>query len=331
MAGFILRRLVSSFLVVVLTSMFVFALFFLGPSNPAAPICDAQGKCTPERMALIEHSMGLDQNVVTAYGIFVKGLFVDRTVSVGADYECSAPCLGISYGSRGEVTKELLKKYPATLSIAVGGAGIYLLLGIILGALAARWRGTSADRMLVGGSLLISSVPYYLFALLAWIFLSLQFKVFPETNYVPLTENPAAWAGHMMLPWLALGISGSTVYARFTRGSMVDTLGEDYIRTATAKGVKSNRVIFKHALRAAIVPVITIFGLDFAALLAGTVFTEQIFGIDGIGRWGLDAITSPQDFPVITATVLVAAVLVVVANLVVDIIYSFLDPRVRLT
>ncbi|HSE08210.1 MAG TPA: ABC transporter permease [Nocardioidaceae bacterium] len=331
MAGFIARRLVSSFLVIVLTSMFVFALFFLGPSNPAGPVCEAQGKCTAERLEMIEEQMGLNDNVVTQYGEFAKGFFVDRTITVGSEYQCEAPCLGISYGTRTEVTDELVKKYPATLSIAVGGAAIYLTLGVTLGVLAARFRGTTTDRLLVGSSLVVSSIPYYLFALLAWIFLTLQWSIFPATGYTPLTENPAAWAAGLLLPWLVIGVTSSTQYARFTRGSMVETLGEDYIRTATAKGVKSRTVVFRHGLRAAIVPIVTIFGLDFAALLAGTIFTEQIFGINGIGWWALDSLRAPQDFPVILATVLVSAVLVVIANLIVDIVYSFLDPRVRMS
>lgn len=331
MAGFIVRRLISAFLVVVLTSMFVFALFFLGPSNPAGPVCEASGRCTQDRLELIEEQMGLNESVVTAYGKFVKGIFMGRTVNVGAEYDCDAPCLGISYGTRTEVTDELQRRYPATLSLAIGGASIYLVLGVVLGSLAARYRGTTTDRLLVGGSLVVSSVPYYLLALMAWIFLTLQWSVFPATGYTPITQNPVAWAGGLLLPWLVLGVANSTQYARFTRGSMVETLGEDYIRTATAKGVAARRVIFKHGLRAAIVPVVTIFGLDFAALLAGTVFTEYIFDIEGVGWWALDAITAPQDFPVITATVLVTAFFVVLANLVVDIFYSFLDPRVRLS
>jgi peptide/nickel transport system permease protein len=331
MAGFIVRRLVASFLVVVMTSMFVFALFFLGPSNPAGPVCESQGRCTAERLAAIEHQMGLDQSVVTQYGAFVGGLFHDRTINLGSDYECEAPCLGISYGTRGEVRKELLEKYPATLSLALGGASLYLVIGVTLGVLAARRRGTATDRLLVGSSLVVSSIPYYLVALLAWIFLTLQWDVFPATGYTPLTENPVAWAAGLLLPWVVLGVHGSTQYARFTRGSMVETLGEDYIRTGTAKGLRSRHVVFRHGLRAAIVPIVTIFGLDFATLLAGTVFTEHIFGINGVGWWALEALNAPQDFPVILATVLVSAVLVVVANLVVDIVYSFLDPRVRMS
>lgn len=331
MAGFLVRRLVSSCLVVALTSMAVFALFFLGPANPARPVCDAQGRCTPEKLAAIEQQMGLDQSVVTQYGAFVGGLFRDRTITMGGEYLCDAPCLGISYGSGREVRKELMEKYPATLSVALGGAAVYLSLGVSLGVLAARWRGTAADRLLVGGSLVVSSIPYYLFALLAWIFLVLQWDLFPSTGYTPLTEDPIGWASGLLLPWLVLGVAGSTQYARFTRSAMVETLGEDYIRTATAKGLSGRRVLFGHAFRAASLPVVTIFGLDLAALLAGTVFTEQVFDIDGIGRWAIESLKAPQDFPVILAAVLVGAVLVVLANLVVDVVHGLLDPRVRLS
>ncbi len=330
MFGYIVRRVVAAILVVVVTSMFVFALFFLGPSNPASIICNQNGRCTADRQANLEHALGLDQSVVTQYGSFAKGIFVNRTISVGqgANYDCSAPCLGISFRTREEVTELLKDKYPATLSLAIVGGTLYLLIGGTLGILAAKWRGSAADRMLVGSSLVVSSIPYYLVALLAWLFLVNQYNLFPETGYFPITDNPLKWAGGLLLPWLVLGIAQSPQYARFGRGSMVETLSEDFIRTASAKGLSRNKVLFKHALRAAVVPIVTIFGLDMAFLLAGTVFTEKIFEIDGIGAWGLEAI--PVDFPVISATVLVGAVLVVVANLVVDILYSFLDPRVRL-
>ncbi len=330
MLGYIFRRVVAAFLVVVVTSMFVFALFFLGPSNPASIICNQNGRCTAERQANLEHALGLDQSVFTQYGAFVKGIFVDRTISIGsgANYDCSAPCLGISFRTREQVTELLKDKYPATLSLAIVGGSLYLLIGGTLGIFAAKWRGSTADRMLVGTSLVVSSIPYYLVALLAWLFLVNQYNLFPDTGYFPVTDNPVKWAGGLLLPWLVLGIAQSPQYARFGRGSMVETLSEDFIRTASAKGLSRNKVLFKHALRAAIVPIVTIFGLDMAFLLAGTVFTEKIFEIDGIGAWGLEAI--PVDFPVISATVLVGAVLVVVANLVVDILYSFLDPRVRL-
>jgi peptide/nickel transport system permease protein len=229
------------------------------------------------------------------------------------------------------VWTDLKQKYPATITVAVGGAAIYLTLGVLMGAVAARWRGTIVDRALVAGSLIVSALPDYLIILLAWVFFSLRWHIFPDVGYYPVTENPGKTVAWMALPWLVLAATSLTDYARFTRGQMVETLGEDYIRTARAKGVSSSRLLFRHALRAAIVPVITIFGLDFAGLLSGTIFIEQIFGIDGIGHWGLQALTTPMDLNVISTTVLVGAVLVVIANLLVDVLYSFLDPRVSVS
>ena len=336
MAGFIVRRLVSALLVVVLTSIFVFVLFFKGlGDSPARNACDRRGpgRCTPEMLASIKHQMGFDRSVAYNYGVFVKRIFVgDKSVYMqGKNYNCPAPCFGISNQDNALVWDDLKQKYPATIVLAIGGATLYLLFGVLLGALAARWRGSTADRLLVGSTLVISSIPFYLIALFAWIFFVLQLKVFPDTGYYPITQNPAKTVAEMLLPWLVLGLTNCTQYARFTRGQMVETLGEDYIRTAASKGLKVNAVLFKHALRAAIVPVITIFGLDFATLLSGTIFTETIFGIDGIGNWSIKALNPPLDLPVISTTVLISAVLIVVANLIVDILYSFLDPRVSVS
>ncbi len=328
-----MRRVLTAILVVFLTSVFVFVLFFKGVANPAGPVCEASGRCTQERLAGIEEAMGLNDPILTQYADFAGGVLAGRTVSFGeAEYDCPFPCLGISYGTRGQITDELKERAPATITLAVGGSIIYLVVGVTLGVLAAQRRGTTTDRLLVSSSLIVSSIPYYLFCLLAYIFLVLKSPIFETTGYLPITEGVGPWFLAMLLPWLVLGLFNSSNYARFARGQMVETLGEDYIRTATAKGLPGNRVVFGHALRAAIVPIVTIFGLDFAALLGGTIFTEQIFQIDGIGRWALDAVTRPPlDFPVVIATVLVVAVIITLANLVVDIIYGFLDPRVRIS
>ncbi len=332
MLGFIVRRILSSILVVILTSMFVFVLFFKGMgTSPAVNYCDSihQGRCSPATLASIEHQMGYDRSVAANYAIWAKGIFTGRDVYLdGKEYPCPAPCLGVSEMTNNTVWHDLKQKYPATITVAVGGASIYLTFGVLMGAFAARWRGSAADRLLVGGSLVWSAIPDYVIILLAWVYFSLRWHVFPNVGYYPITEDPLKTISWMMLPWLVLGFTSITDYARFTRGQMVETLGEDYIRTAQAKGVRPRRVLFRHALRAAIVPVITIFGLDFASLLSGTIFIEQIFGIDGIGRWGLQALNTPIDLGVLSTVVLVGAVLVVIANLLVDIIYGFLDPRV---
>lgn len=331
MFGYIIRRLISAFLVVTAISMMVFALFFLGPTNTADYLCNQNGHCTPEKLKLIEDSLGLDKPVVEQYGVWAKGLVHSRTISFGGanTYECDAPCFGISFITQTQITDELKKRYPVTLSIAIGGATLYLLIGVTTGVLSARRRGTLADKALVGSTLVVSSIPYYLVAFLAWLYLVNEWAIFPDAQYTPFVENPAAWATGLLLPWLVLGIYNSTSYARFSRGSMVEALSEDFVRTAVAKGVRTRTVTIKHALRAALVPVLTIFGLDFAGLLAGAIFTEYIFQLDGVGRWSLQAINQ-FDFPAISATVVTAAAIVVIANLVVDILYSVLDPRVRL-
>jgi peptide/nickel transport system permease protein len=175
-------------------------------------------------------------------------------------------------------------------------------------------------------------VPYYLFALLIWLYVTIVMEVpgLSSTGYVPLTENPAGWFGGLILAWIALGIFGSTQYTRFARGAMVEALSEDYIRTARAKGLPMRTVVYRHGLRAALVPIVTIFGIDLGTLLAGTIFTERIFSIEGIGLWALEAVYA-KDLPVVQATALFAAAAMIIANIFVDVIYSLLDPRVRLT
>ena len=329
MVGYVLRRMVSAALVVVATSILVFLLFTYGPSDPAQALCQAD-RCTEQRREQIHESLGLNDPIPQQYATWAKGVFVGRGISFGAkEFDCPAPCLGVSYITNEPVFPLLMDRFPATLSIALGGF-MYLIVGVIIGVLAARRRGTTTDRVLVGSTLVISAIPYYLVALLGYLYLVLQWGIFTDTTYVPLTQNPIKWAAALALPWLVLTIYFCVTYARFSRGSMIDSLSEDYVRTARAKGLGESRVVIKHALRAAVVPVVTIFGIDFATLLAGTVFTEQIFGINGIGRTALQSITT-GDLPITSATVLIGAIFIVIANLAVDILYSVLDPRVRLS
>ncbi len=331
MFGYIVRRVISGLLVLLVVSIAVFALFFYGPANPALAYCP-ETHCNPQRLEAITKSLGLDKPVVEQYGSYMKGIVAGNDFQAGAiTIKCDAPCLGVSFKLRVNVTDYLLSKFPATLSVALGAAVIFLTVGVSSGIFAARRRGTVADKSIVGASLVINAIPYYLLALLAYLLLISKWGVFPESGYNPLlTDGPIAWAKGLMLAWVVLGISSSTQYARFSRGSMIESMNEDYVRTARAKGLTERRVTFKHALRAAIVPVVTIFGLEFAYLLAGTIFTERIFDIQGIGLTALQAINT-KDLPLISATVLIAATFVVVANLFVDIIYSVIDPRVRLS
>lgn len=331
MFGYVIRRIVSGLLVLLATSVAVFALFFYGPANPALAYCP-ETRCTPERLENITQSLGLDRPVLEQYGDYMKGIVAGNDFEAGAiTIPCDAPCLGVSFKLRVDVADFLMSRFPATLSLAVGGAVIFLTLGVTLGVLAARVRGTTADKLIVGSSLVINAVPYYLLALLAFLYLISEWGIFPESGYFsPFSEGPLKWASGLLLPWLVIGVTSSTQYARFSRGSMIESMNEDYVRTARAKGLTDRVVTLKHALRSAVVPVVTIFGLEFAYLLAGTIFTERIFNVQGIGVTALDAIGT-KDLPIIAATVLIGAAFIVTANIVVDIIYSLLDPRVRLS
>jgi peptide/nickel transport system permease protein len=331
MFGYIVRRLISGILVLIVVSIATFSLFFYGPSDPALAYCP-ETRCNPARLENIRSTLGLDRPAPEQYAEYMREIFTGGKFELGAiSIDCPAPCLGVSFKFREPVREILQERFPATLSVTIGAAAIFLTLGVSLGILAARSRGTVADKSIVGASLLINALPYYLLALLAYLFLISQWGIFPESGYFgPLSDGPVAWVKGMLLAWLILGVSYSTQYARFSRGSMIESLNEDYVRTARAKGLSERRVTLKHGLRAAIVPVVTIFGLDFAFLLAGTIFTERIFGIQGIGLTALDAIGN-KDLPIISATVLIAATFIVVANIVVDAVYSVIDPRVRLT
>lgn len=335
MFSFLVKRILSGFLIIAMVSMIVYALFWFGPKSPALELCrrETNNRCGPEspRLEQMEERLGYNNPVYEEYGRWVKGLATGREITIGETvYDCEAPCLGMSFRDRTMVSEQLKERFPVTLSLAIGASALYLLIGVTVGVLASRRRGTFADKALVSSTLVLSSIPYYLVALLSFLFLTLDTSLFPDVQYVPFTESPGAWFSGLLLVWLVMGIYGATSYTRFSRGAMVEALSEDYVRTAQAKGLRSSRIVTRHALRAALVPVVTIFGLDFAFLLSGTVFTEQIFDLEGIGKWSLDA-TYILDLPVVQAASLVLAVAIVFANILVDLVYSWLDPRVRIS
>ena len=335
MFAYVVKRLMGGFVVLGLVSVSIFLLFWFGPQEPARPLCDAQtnNRCNAERLARYTEQLGYNNSWYSEYGKFMKGIVAGREVEIGPNVkQCDAPCFGLTYRTNSSVWGEMKDRLPATISVALGGATLYLAFGIPLGVAAARRRGTLADKGLVSGFLVLSSIPYYLFALLTWLYVSVIFDVpiLGTTGYFPFTENPAKWFSGLLLAWICLGIFGCTQYTRYTRGAMVETLGEDYIRTAKAKGLPARTIVYRHGLRAALVPVVTIFGIDLGVLLAGTIFTEKIFGIQGIGYWSLIAVRT-KDLPIIEATALFAAACLIVSNIIVDVVYSILDPRVRLS
>jgi len=320
---YILRRVISAISVVIVTVVASFLLFFVAPTDPAGVICGP--RCTPERLDNITKSLDLDEPVATQIAAYFKGIVVGRDyTSGGVTRHCDAPCLGYSYVLGVPVTDLLAKAVPVTLSIVIGGATIYLLFGVLIGTTAARLRGTTLDRAAVGGSLILGSVPYFIVALI----IALYCTFLPKSQYTPFFENPVSWASGLLAAWLCLGLTNSASYTRYSRASMIEALGQDYTRTARSKGISERRVIYRHGLRAAMTPVITIFGVD-VAFLVNTIFTERIFNLPGLGLRLLNAFNQ-YDLPVLMGGVVVGATVLVVMNLVVDILYTVLDPRVRL-
>jgi peptide/nickel transport system permease protein len=321
---YILRRLASAITVVIATVIASFCLFFLAPTDPAGVICGS--RCNAERLADIEASLGLDQPAVQQLGSYMKGIVVGRTYTTGGvEQECTAPCLGYSYALGQPVTKLLAQALPVTVSIVLGAAVVYLTVGVLLGTLAARVRGTTLDKFTVGGALVTNSIPYFILALIV----ALYATFLPTSQYTPLTTNPFLWASGLTAAWLTLGLANTAAYLRYSRASMIEALGQDFVRTARSKGISERRVVYRHGLRAALTPVATIFGIDLAFQLTGAIFTESIFGLPGIGVLTIRAFNQ-YDLPVLMGGVLVGATILVVMNLLVDIAYTFLDPRVRL-
>jgi peptide/nickel transport system permease protein len=317
MLRFLLRRTLLGLLVLWIVSGAVFVLFFVTPHNPARTI--AGRLATPQTMALVNHRLGLDQPLLQQYGSFVWRLLHGD--------------LGYSYYSSAPVRDLLFSRLPVTASLALGAAVLWLLLGVGVGVVAARRPRSLADR---GGTLFVLtglSMPTFLLGLLLIYFLFfrlhlLGFDLFPAGGYVPLTQDPVGWAQHLLLPWTTLAVVIAATYSRLTRSSMLEVLGQDYIRTARSKGLSEGRVVYRHGLRSALTPVLTQLGIDIGTLLGGVIVTEQVFGLPGLGQLAWQSVTT-QDLPVIIGTVLVASVFIVIANLLVDLGYALLDPRVR--
>jgi peptide/nickel transport system permease protein len=330
MLRFFIKKVLLAVSTLITVSVLTFGLFFAVPNNPAELLCGNRKVCSQEQEAMIERRMGLDKPILTQYGEFMKGIVAGRTYGEGdAARRCPAPCLGYSFRNDEPVMNIVGRTLPVTLSIVFGAAVVWLLIGISIGMISALRQGTVFDRAAVGISLVGASMPILLFGPLLLILLVYDGKLMAYPQYTPLTENPVKWATAMILPWIALGFLNSASYARLSRAQMLETLSEDFVRTARAKGVPKLRVYGRHALRAAITPIVTIAGLDLGTYLGGTVITETIFGFTGLGRASLNAAIN-LDMPLVMATVLLAAVFIVASNVLVDVLYAVIDPRVRL-
>ena len=327
MPHFLVKRLASAILVLFAVSVLSFLMFFALPKDPVSGMCPKN--CNAERLERVREELGLREPKINQYAGYMAGIFVGRDLGSAQGGRCDAPCLGYSYVRSEPVTETFARVLPVTLSIVVPASILWLCLGIGLGMLSALRRGTVFDRLAIGASLAGASLQLYFVGAVLLLVFTYTFKFVPVPSYTPLLESPLRWASGLVLAWAALAILFSAIYARISRAQMLETLSEDFVRTARAKGLARSRVYGRHALRAAITPMVTIAGLDVGAALGGTVITETTFGLQGLGRTAVDAVRA-GDLPTIMATVLVAATFIVVANIVVDILYAVVDPRVKL-
>ncbi len=332
MVRFLIRRFLAMIALIIATSIVTFLLFFAGPSDPAADACGKS--CTPERIAQARVALGLDKPLVTQYLQYMKGLIMGRYIGPpSGKIWCSWPCFGRSFQNNQPVWDIIKTALPYTVSIAIGAAVIWLFFGVLFGIIAALNKGRWPDKLAVGLASVGVSLPVPLIGLtFLWIVVS-RWGLLPYTSNTvtaPWSPDPVAWVRNYLLAWLTLALIFGANYVRLTRANMIETMGEDYIRTARAKGLPSRTVTLKHGLRAAITPIVTIFGLDLGALLGGAVLTEQIYSVPGLGRTAVQAQFS-GDLPITMAVVLFAAFFIIFANIIVDVLYAVIDPRVRLS
>ncbi|WP_371666875.1 ABC transporter permease [Streptomyces sp. NBC_00289] len=334
MSAYIIRRVAAAVILLFVVTAMTFAIFFLVPRLAGETSTQLAAQYvgrdpSPEALTAVQKNLGFDQPLYTQYWQFVHGIFAGRTFHYGPDASyCQVPCFGYSFKSHLPVWPQITERIPVTLSLTIGAAIIWLVSGVSIGVLSALKRGSIFDRLSMGIALAGVSLPIFFTALVSLALFSYKWPIFPNLQYVPFTSDPLMWAKNLVLPWVTLAFLYSALYARLTRAGMLETMSEDYIRTARAKGLSERTVVVKHGLRSALTPIITIFGLDIGLLLGGAVLTETAFSLPGVGQYAVQAIND-NDLPKIMAVTALAAFFIVVANLVVDVLYVAVDPRVR--
>lgn len=317
---FISKRLVSMVLVLFAISILVFLIFFATPGvDPAARI--AGRNASQETLAQVRISFGFDKPLPVQYVLMMRHLFWDRDLT--------------SFVNRGQlVIPQVQAAIPVTFSLVLGAALIWMVVGIAMGVTAARYRGSWVDPVIMLLGVVGVSLPVYWLGEVVNLFTQNRlhdgiFNWVPALGYAPLSDGVVQWALHLLFPWLTLAVLYAGIYARVLRGEMVTALDEDYVRMARAKGVGENRILIRHALRCSLIAIVSLFGLDLGSLIGGAaLLTEVVFSLQGIGKLTYDSLQN-LDLPVIMATVLYAAFFVVLANAIVDLVYAWLDPRVR--
>ena len=322
MIRYIIRRLLWVVVTLLLITLLTYLIFFVMP--PTDPAINFAGKQpTEELVAQVKAQFGLDKPLVIQYGLFVKRIFL------GDEY--GWPGLGFSFNTRSELKPIIFDRLLITMQLAFGAAILWLIVGVPIGILSALRPRSIFDRFAMGFALFGVSTPvFFLGPVMLYIF---WFKLgwLPGTGFYPITQYGfTEWFLHMIMPWTVLALAFAAFYARMTRGNLIETMGEDYVRTARAKGLSERRVVMKHGLRSALTPLVTMLGLDLGGLLGGVIITETVFNLQGLGNYAIQSVFSGDLYAILDVTI-IAAFFITFANLIVDIVYAFLDPRVRST
>ncbi|GAB3821993.1 ABC transporter permease subunit [Kribbella italica] len=337
MFAYLVRRLIGAVILLFIVTAVTFSIFFQVPKLGGATADDLASRYVgksagAEQIHETAVRLGFTDPLPVQYGRFVKGLFVGQEYNYGpATERCPAPCFGYSFLTQTPVWPDLKARLPVTASLAGGAAFIWLVTGVGTGIVSALRRGSVLDRGLMSVALAGVSLPIFFTGLLSLSIFSYNLGWTAQGGTNPLDEtNPIWWAYDLILPWVTLAFLYAASYARLTRAGMLETMNEDFVRTARAKGLTERTVVVKHGLRSALTPILTIFGLDLGLLMGGAILTETTFSLPGIGQYAVIALRA-NDLPKVLGVTLIAAFFIVLANLIVDLLYAVVDPRVRIS
>jgi peptide/nickel transport system permease protein len=318
MGAFLIRRLIGAILVCIAVTFIVFVIFIIAPGGGARGTAEriAGKNANPQLVKNVEKQWGFDKPFYVQYAKLMQRMFTNKL---------------ISYTSQVPVLSQIWQDMPATFSLTIGAGIIWLTLGILVGVISAVRAGRWSDRVITILALIGISMPVFWLGIVSRYYLAESRSIFPDGEYVALTSDPLQWLYHMILPWLVLAVLFIGFYGRVLRGNMLDTINEDYVRTAKAKGLSPNRILRRHVLRTSLIPIVTLFGLDFAAVLGGgAILTESVFDLHGVGQYAAENISS-FDLPPIMGVTMYGAFFIVFFSVIVDLFYAYLDPRIRPT
>ena len=337
MGAYIVRRVMVGLVLVLAVTLVTFVLFFASPIDPARFACGKN--CTEEQRDQARKALGYDKPVYEQWALFMKGIVAGREYPADPELrkaapqlvtDCARPCLGYSHLNSTTVNKLIWEAAPVSISLAMVALVMWLIGGVLFGILAAITKGSFLDRGIVGLTLVAYAFPTFFIAVFFLKYLAVKWQLWPYPTYVSVEDGGvASWLGNLLIPAFTLALVFMAGYVRMTRAFMLESMTEDYIRTAKSKGLPQRTVLFKHGLRAALTPLVTMTGLDFATLLGGAIITESVFAYPGLGLLTVQA-SAAWDLPTVIGVVVLAGSFVILANIIVDISYAFIDPRVRL-